>query len=873
AGERLWMRHDEAQDAVLLDGSLKPIASSNAERDADRFERFIAQRLAGGPAVRNYGVENPILGKTFAPRTPASPKDNLSSNFTLISEPTIYRWFTFDTGGSAQWFSYGTQPGYSGGGVNEVRTAMGSWNNYTGAKISYQYAGVSTTTPGGNGPANGINEILFNDPRKEIAGAWNPSTGGVVGQGGFNGVSGSSNWTSTFAADGQHLAGTFRAYNITEGNLVIQDNVSNTTGISSSELAEIVAHELGHTLGLGHSTDGTALMYPSVTGLGPSLRSDDQLAVRWLYPSGSGGGTTPPPPGTVPATPSGLTASVTGTNVAIQWNDNATNESGQRIYVAQGTSAFTQVGDVAAGQRTATLTGFSAGTWKIYVTAWNAAGESAASNVAQVTIAAPLTAAFSASPTSGIAGQTSFTFTDQTSGTVTARSWDFGDGYTASGTAGATHIYAIAGAYTVTLTVAGGGQQSSATKLVTVTAPGAALAAAFNWSPANPLTQQTITFSDQSAGSPTGWQWNFGDGTGIDTSQNPTHSYATAGTYNVTMTAFRAAANSTITRAIQVASSTPAGSAPTASFTPLTTSPVAGQPVGFRDQSTDATSWSWNFGDGGASSLQNPTHTYALAGIYTVTLTVTNATSSSTTAQALTVAAADGAFRSLVSVSAQTNGVGGSVWRTELSLFNAGTTGVDARLIFVPSAGGTVQSRNVFLSPRQLVTYDNALLDIFGMPSGAGAIAIEANGTTYIPNLKVSSRTFTNGALGTYGQAVPDVNSQAMPQALYLTGLESDAQYRTNIGIVNNSGAAVTTTLTLSDADGNNLGTANVSVPAKSFQQSAVASYFPNVSGLSYTSLSLRVNAAAQNAISVYGSVIDNRTQDPIYVQAMPLVT
>ena len=46
--------------------------------------------------------------------------------------------------------------------------------------------------------------------------------------------------------------------------------------------------------------------------------------------------------------------------------------------------------------------------------------------------------------------------------------------------------------------------------------------------------------------------------------------------------------------------------------------------MSFTDGSTGAvTSWSWNFGDGGTSTAQNPGHTYAAAGDYTVSLTVT----------------------------------------------------------------------------------------------------------------------------------------------------------------------------------------------------------------------------------------------------------
>ena len=42
----------------------------------------------------------------------------------------------------------------------------------------------------------------------------------------------------------------------------------------------------------------------------------------------------------------------------------------------------------------------------------------------------------------------------------------------------------------------------------------------------------------------------------------------------------------------------------------------------FTDGSTGATSWSWNFGDGTTSTLQNPTHSYSSSGKYTVTLTI-----------------------------------------------------------------------------------------------------------------------------------------------------------------------------------------------------------------------------------------------------------
>lgn len=67
------------------------------------------------------------------------------------------------------------------------------------------------------------------------------------------------------------------------------------------------------------------------------------------------------------------------------------------------------------------------------------------------------------------------------------------------------------------------------------------------------------------------------------------------------------------------------GGAPSASFSADAVSIDAGDTVTFTDLSTnDPTSWSWDFGDGGDSTDQNPSHQYDDSGLYTVTLTATN---------------------------------------------------------------------------------------------------------------------------------------------------------------------------------------------------------------------------------------------------------
>jgi PKD repeat protein len=870
-GRQLWTRDDSQSSVTLLNSNFEPLAARNMQRDAARFEQFISDEAAGRSGSMNYGVENPVIDR--GARTHNANGLVSAPDFTLIDEPTVYRWFAFQNNQTVSWRAYGTQPGYSGGGVSEVQTGLASWNTCPGTNIRYSYGGVSTASPGGLDTQNGLNEVLFNDPLNEISGAWNPGTGGVVGQGGFNGVTFGGAWTSPFAADAGHPQQTYSStYSITEGNLTIQNNVSSSTGISSNRLAEIIAHEFGHTLGFGHSTVNGSLMWPSVTGLGPGLRADDQKAAQWLYPDGTvtnpgggGGG------GGVPSAPTNLTATPSGTTVTLRWTDNANNETGQSVYFAAGSSSsFSKVGDLSAGVTSVTLTGFSTGSYRLYVVAFNDAGQSAQSNIATVTIGNSLAAAFTVSPGSGVAGETSFAFTDASSGTVASWFWNFGDGI-ASTLSSPTHVYAAAGVYTITLTItATGGATSSAQRSVTVTGPSIPMKAQFTWSPANPVAGQDVGFTDQSTGNLTAWVWNFGDG-GVSSEQNPQHRYNTAGTFTITLTIYRNAEALAATKTITVSSGNPVTPNIAAAFDLSTASASVGQNVAFTDRSTGSpTSWSWSFGDGAFSSQQNPSHMYAAPGSYTVTLTASSATSSAAATKTISVSTANVAYRSLISVTAQTNGVGGSVWRTELSLFNAGAQPVSINLSFIPGAGGDVLTRSLVLNAKQSKTYANALLDIFNMPSGAGALAIEGTSAAASANLKVSSRTFTNGATGTYGQAVPDVVSADLQQTLYMTGLAADSSYRTNIGLVNRGTAPVAATLLLLDSNGNTLGSTQVTVPAGNFQQAALSGYFPQAGTAAQSGMTLRVSAAVPDAISAYASMVDNRTQDPVYLQGIP---
>jgi PKD repeat protein len=83
--------------------------------------------------------------------------------------------------------------------------------------------------------------------------------------------------------------------------------------------------------------------------------------------------------------------------------------------------------------------------------------------------------------------------------------------------------------------------------------------------------------------------------------------------------------------------SIPSNDPPTASFT-IPNSICQGSSISFTDFSTNSpTTWAWNFGDNNTSNQQNPTHTYATSGSYTVSLTVSNSAGSNTTTQNIVV--------------------------------------------------------------------------------------------------------------------------------------------------------------------------------------------------------------------------------------------
>ena len=224
----------------------------------------------------------------------------------------------------------------------------------------------------------------------------------------------------------------------------------------------------------------------------------------------------------------------------------------------------------------------------------------------------------------------SCSFTDSSTdgdGSVAAWSWTFGDNGTST-TRNSSRTYASAGTYSVTLTVTdnkGGTDQHS----VLVTVPqGAPVNSPPTASFTDSCTQLACAFTDGSTdtdGTVTGWSWNFGDNT-TATTRNPGHTYATGGTYTVTLVATdNGGATATTSKVITVAA-TVQNAAPTAKFAVTCNALICRLSSLSSDTDGSVVAMDWTFGD--ASTLAttdiNIRHTYAAPGTYTVTLRATD---------------------------------------------------------------------------------------------------------------------------------------------------------------------------------------------------------------------------------------------------------
>lgn len=299
------LRADESPGVtVIRRGSKNRVADEgdgfwdelSSPRDLEEFLRVLRRPEAAGSvvSVAPSGELRSIVHPEYARGGAAPEWDNIGA---------LWRW---NNGATAVWTLDG-QANVTGGGVSEATAAPQTWNNEPNAAINYTIG------------TGGANPIHLDAPSSPCGWSSCMSTGGVIGCGGPGG-GGTNTWrgeTYSTITSGEVWLRSYCSFNLWD----------------SITTQSVLTHELGHTLGLGHSDQGAsahdvcrgdedAATMRSYVQHRTTLGTDDSDAVRWLYGDGGnscGGGGGPvltvakagAGGGTVTSAPAGISCGTT----------------------------------------------------------------------------------------------------------------------------------------------------------------------------------------------------------------------------------------------------------------------------------------------------------------------------------------------------------------------------------------------------------------------------------------------------------------------------------------------------------------------------------------------------------------------------------
>jgi hypothetical protein len=234
----------------------------------------------------------------------------------------------------------------------------------------------------------------------------------------------------------------------------------------------------------------------------------------------------------------------------------------------------------------------------------------------------------------------------------------------------------------------------------------------------------------------------------------------------------------------------------------------------------------------------------------------------------------------------------GASWRTDVNVTNVSAVAVTVDVVFFPTGGGDntqALSQPVSLgtiAPGATLQYADIFENLLGIDSGSGALVFfsaAADAPQLFEPVVVTGRVYNATPEGTYGLAAPGLPwyDEASPQAAsvgadahLLAGLASNTDYRSNVGVWNGSdvSTSIVARIEIRNANGQVVARTDLSLPPLAHRQIndilatlglSGQGYLARVSVLSYTSS----EPNPRPYLFAYAAVIDNRTNDAIFVE------
>lgn len=489
--------------------------------------------------------------------------------------------------------------------------------------------------------------------------------------------------------------------------------------------------------------------------------------------------------------------------------------------------------------------------------------------------------------------------------------WDFGGGVTSTSRT-PTHQFSTAGTYPVKLTVSNSLGSKEVTQNVTVIAPTSgncttapapanfvieykgATSGCDQVNKANCTNGEAVSFQSPNYFYPVGscdsFLWTFGDGT-TSTERNPTHTFAGGQTYTVTLKVSNTAGNYTYTRTVPFLNQAPTKPVPTITATTFPSTGHKGRTVTFTATSNLPTTngWTWNFGDGSAadttqaglvSQTSSISHTFTKNGTFTVKATASNSEETISakpvgTAQAqitITEPPAIPEYKFLLPAAAYLPGEGGSAWRTDVQIYHSDPQVSDAKPLIMEATFKGISKTLTMIKATHI--YENFLGNLLDQQrNDQGPVIITTKNSMLPP--QIWTRTYNQTANGTFGQYIPAIRIDNLGGAgattdskYYMFGLRDDAAYRTNVGFLNPNATPMVATVTVYDSSKFKIGEFPLTLQPFQIEPFRLKGKVPALP--EDQPFSIKIDVPAGNWLVGYASFINNKTGDPVYIQALP---